>query len=153
MAAGDIKWFSKALLNLGTKLYNLTSDSLKLGIINSTVTPSLSTADPHWGGTGTTNLATNEVSTAGGYTGPIALTSVTWTEVSNVPTLRAANVTIPQNASGFTNGRWGVIYDDTDVNKRALGFVDLGAVTSIASASLTFDWAGASGDILTITQS
>lgn len=154
MATGDIKWFAQGLLDLGNKIHDMDGDDWRLGIVTSVVTPALSTAAPHWGGTGTTNLATNQVSTGGtSYTAPIALTTESWSLVSNVPTFRADAVTIAQDASGFTNGRWGIIYNNTDANKRAIAFVDLGSDRSIVTGPLTIDWSGASNDILTLTQS
>lgn len=156
MATGTIKWFSAGLLQLGTKIHNLTSDTLKLGVVTTTTVPTTDTAIPHWGGTGTTNFASNQVGTGGGYTGPITLASVTFTEIGSapkVPTLRATDVVIPQNASGFSNGAYGIIYNDTDANKRALGYIELSASgsASIVSGSLTIDFQGAGTDILTLT--
>lgn len=153
MATGDIKWFAQGLLDLGNKVHDMDGDDWRLGLVTSATTPSLSTAAPHWGGTGTTNFASNQVATATAYTGPIALASETWSLVSNVPTWRADVVTVAQDAGGFTNARWGIIYNNTDANKRAVAFVDLGSDRSIVSGSLTIDWSGASNDILTITQS
>lgn len=153
MAVGDIRWFAQGLHDLGNKIHNLSSDVIKLGLITSAATPAVSTAAPHWGGTGTTNFATNQVTTGTSYsTGGPTLVD-TWTLVSNVPTFRADIVTIAQDASGFTNARWGIIYNSTDANKRALAFVDLGSDRSIQAGSLTLDWSGANNDILTITQS
>lgn len=153
MAVGDIKWFAQGLHDLGNKIHNLSTDVIKLGLITSAATPAVSTAAPHWGGTGTTNFATNQVTTGTSYsTGGPTLVD-TWTLVSNVPTFRADIVTIAQDASGFTNARWGIIYNSTDANKRALAFVDLGSDRSIQAGSLTLDWSGANNDILTITQS
>ena len=153
MAVGDIKWFAQGLHDLGNKIHNLSTDVIKLGLITSAATPAVSTAAPHWGGTGTTNFATNQVTTGTSYsTGGPTLVD-TWTLVSNVPTFRADVVTIAQDATGFTNARWGIIYNSTDANKRALAFVDLGSDRSIQPGSLTLDWSGANNDILTITQS
>jgi hypothetical protein len=75
--------------------------------------------------------------------------------VSNVPTLRAADIVIPQNVSGFSNGAYGIIYNDTDVNKRALGWIELSSAgaASIVSGSITIDFQGSGTDILKITQS
>lgn len=153
MATGDIRWFQQAVLDLGNKIHNLSSDSLLLGIVTTATVPSMSTAGPHWGGTGTTNFATNQVGTGGGYTGPITLASVTWTNVSGVLTLRATDVVIPQNASGFSNGAYGIIFNNTDANKRAIAFIELsaGGTASIVSGSLTIDWQGAGTDVLRIT--
>jgi hypothetical protein len=62
-------------------------------------------------------------------------------------------VTISQNASGFANGAYGIIYNDTDANKRALGFVELSSAgaLSIVSGSVTIDFQGAGTDILRLT--
>ena len=153
MATGNIKWFQQGLLDLGNKIHNLSSDALLLGIVTTATVPTMATAAPHWGGTGTTNFATNQVGTGGGYTGPITLASVTWTNVSGVLTLRATDVVIPQNASGFSNGAWGIIYNNTDANKRAIGYVELssGGTLSIVSGSVTIDFQGVGTDVLTIT--
>lgn len=155
MATGDIKWFSAAILQLGTKIHNLTSDTLNLGIVTTATVPSITTAIPHWGGTGTTNFATNQVGTGGGYTGPVTLASVTWTDVSGVLTLRATDVVIPQNASGFSTGAYGIIYNNTDANKRALGYIELSSAgtLSIVSGSVTIDFQGLGTDVLRITPS
>ena len=156
MATGTIKWFAQGLLDLGNKIHDLSADTLKLGIVTTATVPTLSTAAPHWGGTGTTNFATNQVSTGGTqYTGPKTLASVTWTLVSNVPTLRAADIAMTIDASGFTTGAYGIIYNDTDANKRALGFVELSSAgtLSLVTGGVTIDWGGAGTDILTITQS
>jgi hypothetical protein len=156
MATGDIKWFAAGLLQLGTKIHNLTSDVIKLGIVTNATVPTTDTAVPHWGGTGTTNFATNQVGIGGGYTGPITLASVTFTEIGSspkVPTLRATDPVIPQNASGFSTGAYGIIYNDTDANKRALGFIEISSAgtASIVSGSLTLDFQGAGTDILRLT--
>jgi hypothetical protein len=113
----------------------------------------MATAAPHWGGTGTTNFLTNQVGTGGGYTGPIILAGVTWSNVAGVLTLRATDPVIPQNAGGFSNGAYGIIFNNTDTNKRALGFVELSSAgtLSIVSGSVTIDFQGAGTDVLRIT--
>lgn len=155
MATGDIKWFQQGLLDLGNKIHNLSSDALLLGIVTSATVPSMATAAPHWGGTGTTNFASTQVGTGGGYTGPVTLASVSWTNVAGVLTLRAADVVIPQNASGFANGAYAIIYNNTDANKRALGFIELSSAgtVSIVTGSFTIDFQGAGTDVLRITPS
>ncbi|MFN8760229.1 MAG: hypothetical protein ACK5XA_15645 [Tagaea sp.] len=153
MAAGDIVWFDQALLDLGKKLHDLSTEDIRLGVITSAVTPVATTTDPRWGTGGSTNLSSNQVATGGtSYTGPIALTTKSWTIVSGVPTFRADVVTLAQDATGFANGRWGILFNNTDAGKRALGFVDLGADRSLVSGSLSFDWQGAGNDILTLDQ-
>lgn len=153
MATGDVKWFAQGLLDLGNKIHNLSSDVIKLGVVTNTTAPSINTAAPCWGAAGTTNFSTTQVSTAGGYTGPITLTSISWVLASNVPTFRATDVTIPQDAAGFTNGAYAIIYNDTDANKRCLGFIEMSSAgtASIASGSITLNFQGAGTDVLKIT--
>jgi hypothetical protein len=156
MATGDIHWFNQAMVDLGNKVFNLSTDVLKLGIVTSATVPALTTAAPHWGGTGTTNFATNQVATTGtSYTGPKTLTTVSWSLVSGVAKLRADIVTLAQDASGFTNGAYGIIYDDTDANKRALAWVELSSAgtASLVAGQLVIDWNGATNDILSLTAS
>ena len=155
MATGDVKWFRRALLDLGTGVHNLSTATLRLGIVTTAVVPTVDTADPRWGAGGSTNFSTNQVATGGtSYTGPVALGTVTWTQVSNIPTLRAANVSLAQDASGFTNGAYGIIYNDTAAGKQALGWVEIsaGGSASLVSGPIVIDWNGANGDIFTITQ-
>src|SRR5512135_3443068 len=98
--AGEIKWFSGALLELGKGTHNLASNTLKVGLVTSAVTPAISDTDPRWAAGGSVNFSTNQVSPVGGNyaTGGPSLASVTWTNVSNVPTLRATDVSIAQHA-------------------------------------------------------
>lgn len=151
MATGDITWFRQALLDVGKKVHDLSADALKLGIITSVVTPVVTDADPRFGAGGTTNYATNQVATGTSYSaGGPTLASVSWALQSNQPELRAAQITIAQDASGFTNGRWGIIYNSTAAN-RALLLVDLGSDRSIVGGPLVFDWNGASDIIARIS--
>lgn len=152
MAVGDILWFNQAALDLGNKLHDLSSDQLKVGLINSAVTPDETTADPRWGAGGSTNLSSNEVATGASYAaGGPSLASVTWALQSGNPELRANAVVVAQDAGGFTDARWGIIYNNTDAGKRAIGFVDLGSARSIVGGPLTLDWNGASNIILRAT--
>lgn len=153
MATGDVKFFSQGLLDLGNKIHDMDGDDWRLGIVTAATVPSISTAGPHWGGTGTTNFATNQVATATAYTGPIVLANESWTIVSNNPTFRADSVTIAQDASGFTNAAYGIIYNNTDANKRAIGFIELSSAGTAGNVAgpITIDWNGASNDILRLT--
>ena len=153
MATGTVKWFSAGLLQLGSRVHNLTADVLKFGIVDASVVPTWDTPVPHWGGTGTTNFAASQVSTVAGYTGPITMAGVTFSEIGTnpkVPTLRATDISLPQTPTGFSNGAYGIIYNDTDANKRALGFIELSAAgaLSIVSGAVVVDWQGAGTDVL-----
>lgn len=138
MAAGDFKWFAQGLHDLGNKIHDLDSDDWRLGIVTATVTPAVNTSAPHWGGTGTTNMATNQVATGGtSYTAPVVLTTEAWTLTATGAAMDFADVSLAQDASGFTDGRWGIVYNNTDANKRAIGYLDLGSARSLVAGSLT----------------
>jgi len=154
MAVGDITWFRAGLLAVGTKLIDLNADTIKLGLVksaaNSGIDPTNITADPRWGAGGTTNLSSSQVATGTSYaTGGPSLTTKSFALQANVPTLRADIVTIAQDAAGFTNARWGILYEA--VTTRAIAFVDLGSDRSVVGGALTIDWSGATNDILTIS--
>lgn len=138
MAAGDFKFFAQGLHDLGNKIHDLDSDDWRMGIITTATTPAVNTAAPHWAGTGTTNMSTNQVVTTGtSYTGPIVLTAEAWTLTATGAAMDVADITLAQDASGFTNGRWGIIYNNTDANKRCLGYLDLGSDRSLVAGSVT----------------
>jgi hypothetical protein len=150
MASGDIFWFDQGLLDLGLKLHNLRTDTIRLGIVTGAVEPVAALPDPRWGAGGATNLLASAVVVGGSYSGPIALTGVTWTLTAGVPTFMATSITIGQHENGFTNARWGIFYNDTDSGKRAFAALDLGSERSIVSGPLALNWNV--GGILTIDQ-
>jgi hypothetical protein len=136
MATGTMKWFAQGLHDLGNKIHDLDTDSFQLGIVTTATVPAVNTAAPHWGGTGTTNFATNQVGTGGtSYTGPIALPTETWTLNATGAVMDWADTStqLAQDASGFTNGAYGIIYNNTDANKRAIGWIE---ISSAGTASL-----------------
>jgi hypothetical protein len=155
MARGDIKWFAQGLHDLGNKLHDLDSDDWRMGIATNATVPGIDTAAPHWGGTGTTNFATNQVPTGTAYTGPIVLATEQWTLIAGGPRFRVSvEQSIAQDAGGgFTTGYWGIIYNNTDANKRAIGYVDLGGPVGNVAGPIDFAWNGANNDVLSLTQS
>lgn len=139
MAAGDIITFRQALVNFSKGVHDLDGDGLKLALVDSTITPSASTAGPHWGGTGTTDLSANEVSGTG-YTAGGTNISGTITSTGSGPLFDGVDVTWALDAAGPTNARWAILYNDTDANKRCILAVDLGAVIDLTATSLTIRW-------------
>jgi len=141
MARGDLTLFEELTDQLGEKGHNFSSDTLKLGIVDNTLTPLDSIETPTW-----SDYSANEVTDAGGYvTGGIALTGVTWSEVDGVSTLDdSGNISLAQDALGFTDGYWGILYNDTNATKMAVAFVDLGGPVSEQDGPININW-GASG--------
>lgn len=141
MAQGDVTLFNKAIEWIGEAVINLETDTIKLGLITSSLTPAASTAAPCWGAGGSTNLTTYQVTPGGNYsTGGPTIANPTYTESSGTVTFDGDDVTIAQDASNPTNARWAIIYSSTAANANALGFVDLGGITDLSAGAFTLTW-------------
>jgi len=141
MAQGDLVFFDQALVDVLEKLHDLEADTIKLGLITNAVTPAATDADPRWGAGGSTNYSTNQVTPGGNYAsgGPaIANNAVALT--GGLAAFDGDDVSIAQHASNPNNARWAIGYNDTDAGKRALFFVDLGAVFDMTTGPLAFVW-------------
>jgi hypothetical protein len=145
MARGDFTIFEEFADQLGEEKHNFASDTLKLGIIDNVATPTAADATPTW-----SDYSANEVSTAGGYTANgETLANVSWSEAAGVGTLDADDVELAQNGSGFTDGYWGIVYNDSEATDMAIGFVDLGGPVSEQDGPVNIRW-NASG-LFTVT--
>jgi hypothetical protein len=147
MATGTVLTFEEFTLQIGQEQHNFPSDTIKMGIIDATITPAIDDATPTW-----SDYSANEVSTGGGYPADgITLSGVTYTEAAGVSTLDdTGNISISQDAGGFTDGYWGIIYNDTNATDMAIGFIELGGPVSEVAGPITINW-NASG-IMTVTR-
>lgn len=146
--AVSAKLYAKGPMNMaggdasGDGPMDLLSDSLKLTLHTSTYTPNQSTNEVKAD-------ATNELSTAGGYTAlGQALASKTFVSSSLVTTFDAADVT--WTATSITH-RHGVLWDDTVTTPAdpLIMYVDNGGDVTTASTDLVYQW-NASG-LFTLT--
>ena len=158
MALGDFTLFNQFRLDLGLGVHDLLNNTLRVALIKGAVSsgldPLATTANPCWGAGGSTNLSTHQVATGSVYlTGGLTLVGKTFTVVSNVATLRASVAAWSVDASGFTNARWAILYNDTQTAKKAIGFIDLGSVRSIVAEGISLNWFGSTRDVLTISAS
>lgn len=145
MARGDLIVFEEFSLQLGTKQHDLSSDVIKAGIVDATLTPLANIATPTW-----TDFSANEVSTGGGYpAGGIVLANVVYTEVGGVAKLDADDISILQDAGGFADGFWVIIYNFTNGTEMAICFVELDGPVSEVAGPIAIAW-NASG-ITTVT--
>ncbi len=120
---------------------DLLSDTIKLTLHTSTYSPSQT-------GNETKTDATNELSTANGYTaGGATLASKTFAASSLVTSFDAADVT--WSATTITH-RYGVLWDDTPTTPAdpLIGYVNNGGDVTTASTDLVYVWGSA---IFTIT--
>lgn len=149
MAQGDFKWFDTFPEQLGDKLHDLENDVFKFALVNSTTTPTHTTADPRWGAGGTTNFSSNEVSGSGYTAGGIDV-AMSITRAAAVTTINGGtNPTWTQNGSGPTDIRWGILYNETSAAKYAIGWVDWGAVRSLVDGNISYTWNGSGMGTLT----
>jgi hypothetical protein len=150
MATGDVTLFEEFADMIGESIFNFSSDTLKLGIIDNNTPPTAADASPRWG-----DYVGDEVATTGNYTANgESLTTVLYTEAAGVATLDADSVTILQDAvDGFTLGYWGILYSDTAGNDEAFAFVEMGGPVSEKAGPIVFNWdaLGTPGRILTVT--
>jgi len=144
MAQGDVKTYDAFMdsVTAGEHLWNST-DTYYCAIVDNTAANfDQTTADPHWGGTGTTDLSANEVTggsmTAGG------LTCGTGTGATGGANTWDLDLTDPAtwsvNGSNPTNCYYGVVYNFTDAAKKCVAFVDLGGVFDAQTGDLTITW-------------
>jgi hypothetical protein len=148
MAAGEMKWFRQGLMDLGNKIHDLDGDDWRLGIVTDATVPAISTAAPHWGGSGTTDFSANEVdATETAYTGPIALSTETWQLMTGGAEMLAAKVVIAQDAAGPADIAYGIVFNNTDANKRAIGWVEIDAAgaASLVTGPIEIRWNGVDG--------
>lgn len=147
MAAGDITFFHQFKVDLGNKVMDMDGDTFKAGFVTATVTPTAADAAPHFGGTGTTNYATNEVTPGGNYSaGGPSLTTVTYANAAGTVSWKADKLSIAQHASNPTNARWIILYDSTDANKRAVAFCDLGSARDLTAGLFEFKFNSVDGN-------
>ena len=154
MAVGDWKWFAQGLHDIGNKIIDLDTDTLKFGLVTNVLVPTVTLAAPCWGAGGTNNMSTNQIATATSYTGPVTLASVMWTKDATGAVLDFADApAIAQDAGGATNVAYRILYSDTAAAKQCIGYQELsttGAI-SLVAGSLTLT-ENASG-VLRMTQS
>jgi len=148
MAQGDFTVFDEFVLDIGKEIHDLSSDTLKLGLIDNTTPPTAGDATPVWG-----DYSGNEVGTGGGYVADgITLSGVTFTEEDGTATLDdSGNISLAQDGSGFTDAYWGILYNSTAAGGNAIGFLELDGPVSEQAGPVNINW-NASG-ILTIATS
>lgn len=147
MAAGDFKFFAQGIHDIGNKIIDMDTDTIKFGLVTNSTVPTVLIAGPCWGAGGSTNFSSTQVTTATSYTGPITLASVTWTKDNTGAVWDAADPSvIAQDASGATNIAYAIFYSDTATNKNCIGYMELsttGAISLVTgSLTITFNASG-----------
>lgn len=148
MATGDITTYPQFRLGQLKNTTNiagldLTSGNVDVAVLKNTWNPATNFNAIQFMDHASIALTTYQVATATAYTGPIELTTPTAVlNASDEPELRADDVTIALDASGFTDGRYLVFFYNTGTpgTSAVIAWGDLGADKSIVTSSLQLDW-------------
>lgn len=138
MAAGKVKLYEQAKLDIANGLIDLDSHSFKINLYLST--SNCNTLS------GTTTLAalTNQVATNFGYTQNTKAVNITTANNSGTITVDETTNPVWTASGGAITARYAVIYDDTHASKQALCVVVLDTtpadVTATDGNTLTITW-------------
>jgi hypothetical protein len=130
MAAGAWTIYDQFSYKLGTKTVNLSLDTMKIALYQST-----SNVGNKALATATYASATNEVANANGYTAGGAAAAATWVNASGTETFDCADVSWTASGGSIV-ARYAVIYDSTTGDLIAYSLLDTTpADVTIASGS------------------
>jgi len=134
MAVGDITVFDEAKLALLDGTHDLDTHAFKCALLENTTVPAAGDLTPA--------LADyTQVTAAGSYTSGGTAVTVSLTEAAGTVTFDlTTNPTWVKNASNTTTCYWALIYNDTNVGKEAICFVDLAGAVDMTAGDLTITW-------------
>ena len=150
MAVGDTGFFNSFINDMMNKVHDFqttSQDEFKVGLIEATTgaTCTAGVVVPHWGGTGTTDLSAYELTAVSSYVAGGSSLSVTYTQSAiagqgvidfQLNPHWDRNTTGPQRTA-----RYGVIYNNTDANKRCIGWIEVHPTGfDLTSGSLDIEW-------------
>ena len=145
MAAGDVIVFEdwlKGQFNAGTTMSDFdTPDTYYCAIIDNTTAITAALADPHWNGTGTTNLQANELTGGDFSANGKECTSATLTWVTGELQIDFGNPSWANNASNPSGCYWAIVYNNTIASKKCVLAVDLGGPVDYGSDTLDINFA------------
>ncbi len=136
MARGSATLFNEYQLDAHKGVHVLGTNTLKIMITDNTTPPAVDDATPRY-----SDYSANEVTSAGNYiTGGITLTTVVYAMVSDLATLTADDMSILMHASGFQNGYWAILINDSATNKEAIGFWELDGPVDEQAGDVTLEF-------------
>lgn len=137
MPRGSATLFQEAMLDMAKGVHgDLSAATIKLAICDDTITPAADDATPRW-----SDYSANEVSAAGNYVaGGITLTTVTVTMIGGICTLKADDVNIAMDASGFLDGYWAFVVNTTAAADQILGFIEMAGPVSEQAGDVDFEF-------------
>lgn len=146
MARGDFTLFQQFTQDIGKGLHDFSSDTIKLGLIDNSITPAADDVDPKW-----SSYSAAEVVDTGGYTaGGETLLNSSYTISDNTSKFDADNIEFIVNIAGFTDAYYGILYNDSTAQKLAIAFLDLGGPIDETTEEFSINWN--SSGVLTVTK-
>ena len=134
MATGDVIVFDEAKLAMLDGTHDLDTHTFKCALLENTTVPAAGDTTPA--------LADyTQVTAAGSYTSGGTVVTISLTEAAGTVTYDLiTNPTWAKDALNTTTCYWGLIYNDTNVGKEAIAFVDLGGPVDMTAGALTITW-------------
>jgi len=117
------------------RVVDFDTDTIKVMLTTATYVPNAATQS-------TKVSVTNEVTGTGYTAGGATLATKTVTDTTGTITFDADDVTFTQNAAGFSNARYAVIYKDTGTaaTSTLVGWVDFQADKGNVAGDLILQW-------------
>jgi hypothetical protein len=136
MARGDFTLFNDFAEKLGNGEHDLNDDTFKLMIISTVTEPVATEAAPAF-----STYSSGQVGEfVGGYvTGGVDINAV-YAEVTGTGTLTGDDIALTQNASGFDDAYWGILYNDTNASKFAVGWIEFAGAVSQIDGPVNLNW-------------
>jgi len=138
MAVGDLTLFNDFVRQLAEKEIDLADDEYKIALFNSTRAPVATESSPVYS-------TSNEVTGGTSYSAGGAVCSSTMSVTLSGATVdwdasASPAVSWSQDASGPTNIRWGILYNNTAAAKPAAAFIVFGdgSDLSLVSGDISF---------------
>lgn len=149
MAAGDFVFFEDFGRDEFAGNHSVPGDVLHMAFITNLVTPAAADANPRFGVGSGVDYKGAEVNWVGNYAPDgITMLSVTVTKVGAGYRLDFADFQVDANPASTDLGRWGILFNITQVNNMALGFLDLGADITVTAVPLLIQAPNGVGDKL-----
>ena len=125
--------FNIFIQDLGRKVHNLHTDSLKLMLTN--VAPSAAN---------TVKSDITEIAAGNGYVaGGLAISGTSWTQTSGTAPLTATDATLTASGGSIGPFRYAVVYNDTSASDSLIAYADRGSSVTLNNGdSELFDFPG-----------
>lgn len=135
MSTGDVKVFNKAKLDIGVgNIHDFNSHTFKVALLDDTITPLLNDIDPKLS-------SYSEISDAGTYTLNGSAITITVSESNGIVTYDSTEYPYwEKDTNNPSNLRWGLIYNSTNVDQKALAFIDFGSVRDMIKDRIKIYW-------------